>query len=570
MAMFSGREPDPLQQTLRAREKEIRALEEKVAEQEETLQNLNRLLDQQDRSMAALTTFQHLWTTASSAREAAGPFLDLAVRAARCEGGLLALREGAGTHMAVVAVQGDRADQFRGRLFHEDEGIVGEVDRSGQPLLVPDARREPRLRREGTEHLVREPRNAFCVPLIGATRSWGAVLLVNTADRKRFNKADVDLMTIFAVRMARELDREAEFTRAREETARVSALLRVSELLHVAGDRQKTADLLVQLSCRMSRAQGAAVYLLDEGAQLLTCLAASDRLTRPIQVPVGTGAAGWVALEGKALNSAVDADRWAAGQAGPVHAGRAEAVVAVPIRGARRLLGVLEVVNRAGGGQFDSGDVNLLALLAREAGLALDHKQQSVEDQRTILELMRGIAKYLDSKAPHLAGHSERVAAVSRTLAEEMGLSPAESHDAYLAGLLHDLGNVAVEDELFLTSRKLAPEELARMRQHPAVGAEILGGVVALRHLMAGPLYHHERWDGGGYPQGLAGEAIPQLARIVAVAEAFDAIRSQRPYREGMSLPDALAFVRSGEGSVFDPRAVAALVSAYQRGKLPA
>jgi putative two-component system response regulator len=87
---------------------------------------------------------------------------------------------------------------------------------------------------------------------------------------------------------------------------------------------------------------------------------------------------------------------------------------------------------------------------------------------------------------------------------------------------------------------------------------------------MAGPLYHHERYDGGGYPQGLVGDGIPVLARIVAVAEAFDAVRSARPYRPAMSLPEALAHVRSGQGTAFDPKVVSALMAAYQRGKLPA
>jgi HD-GYP domain-containing protein (c-di-GMP phosphodiesterase class II) len=139
-----------------------------------------------------------------------------------------------------------------------------------------------------------------------------------------------------------------------------------------------------------------------------------------------------------------------------------------------------------------------------------------------------------------------------------------------MAGLLHDLGNVGVDDELFLAPRQLTEAEIQQMRGHASIGAEILREVGALRHLMAGPLYHHERYDGGGYPQGLAGDGIPLLARIVAVAEAFDALRSARPYRPAMNLADALAQIRAGQGTVFDPRIVHALLAAHQRGRLPA
>lgn len=569
MAALGREERQLLESAIRAREKEARALELRLAAQEETAQNLNRLLDAQDRVLQSLTTMQNLFATAGGPREVVVPLLELAIRATRCEGGVLALRDPGQAHLAVAAAVGDRADEIRGQLFGKDEGIVGEVAASGEPLLVPDGRREPRLRADGPDKAVREARNALCVPVSGAGHAWGAILLVNTADRKRFAKQDVDLLLMFAVRLARELDREADAARVREETARLSTLLRVTELIHVAPDRQKIHELLVQLSARLARAHGAAVWLLDETQQTLTLAAASEPVGGVVRQPVGTGAAGWVAVEGKPLSSSSEGASLVAGASSPAFSWKAESFAAVPIRGARRMAGVLEVANKPGGRRFDAADLNLLGILAREGGLALDHREQALLDQRTIMDLLRGIARFLDAKAPHLAGHSERVAKISQTIAEELGLSPEETHQAYLAGLLHDLGNVGVDDELFLTARALTPEETEKMKQHTSMGAEILREVAALRHLMNGPLYHHERYDGRGYPDGLAGEGIPILARIVGVAEAFDAVRSARPYRPAMPLPEALAHVRAGEGVLFDPRVVGALLGAYQRGRLP-
>jgi len=184
------------------------------------------------------------------------------------------------------------------------------------------------------------------------------------------------------------------------------------------------------------------------------------------------------------------------------------------------------------------------------------------------MDLLKGMARYLDAKAPYLIGHSERVARLSQVIGEEIGLPPDEIQKLYLEGLLHDLGNVGVDDELFLRTSKLTEDEMGRVRQHASIGAEILRDVTALRHLMAGPLYHHERYDGNGYPQGLKGEQIPFHARIVGVAEAFDALRSSRPYREAFSVADTISQLRESSGIMFDPKVVLAIVSAFQRGKI--
>lgn len=570
MATYSRKEQELLEQALRARERETHKLEERVRDQDEAMQNLNALLEQSDRAIGALTTLQTVFGGSQSVREQADAFLELAMRASRCEAGVLALREGTQAHLAIVAAAGDRSHIVRQQVFNEGEGILGEVTRTGDPLLVADARREPRLRREGADYIQIDARNSLCVPVPGPGRFAGAILLVNTVGRKRFTRQDIELQTIMASRLGREVEREADLTRARDEVARFSTLLRVTELLHVATEPQKVSDLIVQLATRLGKAQGAAVYLADESQHLLTLTACSDRSTGTVQVPVGSGVAGWVALEGLPLIVRPAADPRFAGQVEAAFGFRVDTAAALPIRSGSRLVGVLEVANKTGGAVFDQADLAPLTILAREAGIALERLQQTRQDQRTIIELLRGLARFIDAKAPHLAGHSERVAKISQTIGEEMGMTSAEATQLYLAGLLHDLGNLGLDDELFLAPRALTDAETLQMRKHPAAGAEILREVSALRHVVPGALHHHERYDGTGYPQGLRGEAIPQSARILAVAEAFDACRSARPYRKALALPEAMAHVRQGEGALFDPKVVAALLSAYQRGRLPA
>ena len=517
--------------------------------------------------MAALFELTRLFSEGKGMREVSQPFTELAVNALRCEAAVLAVREGKEAHLSLSGAVGDLAESLRNQLFSDTEGIVGAVARSGEPLMIPEAKKEPRLKREGPDYITREPRNALCVPVPGATASWGALLMVNTKDRKRFNRQDIDLLGIMTLRLGQELDREAESGQAKGEAARFSTLLRIGEMLHASQDATKIQDLLVQLSMRMVKAQGVAVLMLDETQQNLVCTASTEKAGRIIQVPVGMGVSGWVAIQGQPVSTILETDPRFSGQFEPLFQFKVANVLAVPIKGSRAI-GVLEAVNKTGTRGFDEADTSILAVLAREAGIALENISRMQESQRTIMDLLKGLARYMDAKAPYLIGHSERVARLSQVIGEEMGMQPEELQRLYLEGLLHDLGNVGVDDELFLRTSKLTEDEMGRVRQHAAIGADILRDVSALRHLMAGPLYHHERYDGNGYPQGLKGEQIPFHARIVGVAEAYDALRSSRPYREAFSVADVISQLKESSGTMFDPRVVNALVSAFQRGKI--
>ena len=558
-----------MEKSLLNREKELRLLEEKNRQQDEALANLNRLLEQQERSFNTLTSIGRLFTRGRSVREVLGSFLGLVIKAVRCEAGVIALRDRAGLHFSVAAAIGERQDLVRSQIFSEGEGVMGEVVRKGEPYLVPDASKEKRIKADIPEAIQKELRNAMCIPIKGVSQILGAIFLVNTRERKRFNKQDMELTEVLSLRLAQELDWENEFAQSQEEGARFSMLLRVGELLHGIQDQPKVLELLLQMAMRLVKAQGAALFFADETQQNLSCSASSEKMERLLSIPSGMGIVGWVALEGQPVAAMTEGDSRFAAEIESPFPYKVDSIVAVPIRGSRRILGVLEAVNksRARAG-FDQADINLLMILGREAGVALDYLDQAQQNSRTILELTLGLARFVDARAPYLMGHSERVAQVSRILGEEMGLSPDELQQLYMSALLHDLGNVGIDDELFLTPGKFTAEEMGRMKQHTSIGAAILKDVKALRHLMGGPLWHHERYDGTGYPQGLKGDQIPIFARIIGVAEAYDAIRSPRPYREALGTPEALDHIRSNDGTFFDPKVVSVLFSSYQRGKL--
>ncbi|MBM4006887.1 MAG: HD-GYP domain-containing protein [Planctomycetes bacterium] len=151
-------------------------------------------------------------------------------------------------------------------------------------------------------------------------------------------------------------------------------------------------------------------------------------------------------------------------------------------------------------------------------------------------------------------GHSERTSRLAQRLAEAAGLSKKERETARLAGLLHDVGKLGVPESVIRKPGALTAEERSVVNLHPEIGHRMLQGVRGLEHALPGVLWHHERWDGAGYPHRLSGESIPQVARIMSIADSFDAMRSERPYRRALSDQEAIREIREGSGRQFDPR----------------
>jgi HD-GYP domain-containing protein (c-di-GMP phosphodiesterase class II) len=175
-------------------------------------------------------------------------------------------------------------------------------------------------------------------------------------------------------------------------------------------------------------------------------------------------------------------------------------------------------------------------------------------NQETIFAFVRAI----DARDPYTARHSEKVAAYAVELAHALGLPPADCERIHLSGMLHDVGKVALERSVLHKPGVLSQDEWDEVRKHPALSAHIIGAVARFAIYVPGARHHHERYDGGGYPDGLAGEAIPLDARVLAVADAYDAMTSDRSYRPALSHAQALARLQADAGTQFDPACVAA------------
>ncbi len=248
---------------------------------------------------------------------------------------------------------------------------------------------------------------------------------------------------------------------------------------------------------------------------------------------------------------------------------RIRSVMCAPMRTTDEILGVLYVDSRMAR-EFNEAELELLAAIGNQAGIALHRARLMAEVERLFLDVMKAIASIIDAKDGYTHKHSERVAAFGVRLARHLGFDADGRAVVELSGLLHDVGKIGVPDAILNKPAKLTDAEYSQMRLHPLHGARILSNIQSekVANVLPGVKYHHERWDGTGYPEGLKGEEIPLLGRVLGVADFLDALTSDRTYRKGSSLEEAVQMLKDLAGQAFDPEIVNAALELHERGEL--
>ncbi len=229
-------------------------------------------------------------------------------------------------------------------------------------------------------------------------------------------------------------------------------------------------------------------------------------------------------------------------------------LVGVPIRRNENIMGALVALNKISKPDFDSIDTKLLMSLANESAVYLENSRLYRDLQELLIGALRALTSSIDAKDPYTCGHSERVAYISRWIAEHLSLNNTDTHNVYLAGLLHDIGKIGVSESVLRKPGKLTSQEFEQINRHPQIGSNILGGIKQMEDVTPAVLSHHEHFDGSGYPCGVRGKNIPLSGRIVKLADAFDAMTSDRTYRKALPRTAALVEIRRFSGTQFDPQ----------------
>ncbi|MDN5348574.1 MAG: hypothetical protein PWP65_2139, partial [Clostridia bacterium] len=407
-----------------------------------------------------------------------------------------------------------------------------------------------------------EKRPAIAIPLTVGGKVTGVLTLAGKPGGQRFTEGEAIFLTTLGTVLGLALENARLFRKVQERAAMLERLIEVGQVLSSHLD----VDLVLESALASVRdvlgARWCALRVLDENTGELI-LKASLGMSPKLQERVAR-----VRPEGNLLGEVLqkgepivveDLAADGSGRHLPYYALEMRALMVVPVKAGGKILGTLKVYSPVPR-RWSEEEVEYLDTVAAQVGLALENARLYSSLREYYLSAVQALAAALEAKDVYTRGHSIRVAKWARSCARMLGLGAEEEEQVYLAGLLHDLGKIGVREDILLKPGPLTLEERKEMQNHAEVGARILqparfpaAVILAVRH-------HHEDYGGGGYPAGLSGEEVPLLARIIRVADAYDAMTSARPYRQAFTSQEAREELKRCAGRQFDPRVVEAFL----------
>jgi response regulator RpfG family c-di-GMP phosphodiesterase len=441
------------------------------------------------------------------------------------------------------------------------EKIPGHVVASGQAYVSREFKTDPKVP-ESDRPIFPPGWGGACTPIWAADEIIG-VMFVNIALPQEFSEANLDLLTTLAEIAGNAIHRARLHEQTVQRLERIAALHNIDVAISSGFDLQLTLNVLLAQVTAQLNVDAADVLLFDTENNILEFACGSGFRNNPpdhSHIRLGDGLIGQIVFERRTLRIS-DLTKFDENfeEAEMIQSEGFISYHGVPLVSKGLVSGILEVFHRK---PFrpDADWLDFLETLAGQAAIAIDSANLFRNLQRSNLELSRaydatieGWSRALDLRDKETEGHTQRVTDVSLRLAQTLGLNTAELVHMRRGGLLHDIGKMGVPDSILLKPDKLTDEEWAIMRLHPVYAYEMLSPIQYLRSALDIPYCHHEKWDGSGYPRRLAGDQIPFTARIFAVVDVWDALRSDRPYRKGWPEEKILDYIREQAGIHFDP-----------------
>jgi HD-GYP domain-containing protein (c-di-GMP phosphodiesterase class II) len=360
--------------------------------------------------------------------------------------------------------------------------------------------------------------------------------------------------------------RRALQTREQTRATALAPLVRISDAFLLNLDVDALLQDVVRTVQQETKCDRVSLMLVA-GRELRICAATGldPEVVASWRGEVGEGIAGRTAATGEPL--LINAGEEDPQVVGHLRDDKIKSAVSLPLRVRGRIVGVLNLSNFIGRDRFYDSDVQFLSLLAGQAAIAIHNAGLYDSLQTSYMNTIISLANALEARDSSAAGHSTKVLEFALRTAAKLGVSEAERKNIRNAAMLHDLGKIGIRDAILLKPGRLDDSEWLVMRAHPQVGSRILDPVRDLAPCVPLVLHHHERWDGRGYPGGLAGEQIPLGARIIAVADAYDAMTSPRIYRDTPGKDFAVAELRRVAGSQLDPDIVAVFLETLEESE---
>jgi PAS domain S-box-containing protein len=478
-------------------------------------------------------------------------------------------------------------------LEPEGKGTQSVVIRTGKPLYIPDY--DKRLKDtsqvfyvENESGQIKEERipseedfirSAVIVPLKLENEVIG-IIQVQSYELDAYSEEKIDFLNALAPQVAvamanarlyeqsqDEISKRIEADkRSQSQLERISALHSIDTAISSSFDLRVTMDILLTQVVLHLAVDAATVFLLNPNTQMLEFVVSKGFRTRQFNIEnimLGHGRAGISVLDQEIVHieniQESDTDLLRSPQL------RREGFISyicVPLMAKGQVVGVMEIFHR---NEFkpEPDWLDFLTTLAGQAAIAIDNTTLFTSLQRANLELelaydntLEGWSRALELRDMETKGHSQRVTEYTIKLAQMMGMNKDEIVQVRRGALLHDIGKMGVPDHILLKPGPLTDEEWDVMKQHPENAYKLLSPIPFLKSALDIPYYHHERWDGSGYPQGLQGEQIPLSARIFSVVDVWDALSSDRPYRKAWSREKTVKYLQEEAGTLFDPNVI--------------
>lgn len=471
-----------------------------------------------------------------------------------------------------AVVKGPGSEKLLGMTLSVKEGIAGQVVTSGNPYVSQDVQKDPFWSSKAAEIADYHTTNLVAVPLKIKGSVKGVLEVINKQNDQPFTDDDVSLLKTLAPELMLAIENARLLDEARRRAQEFKTLARLSNILNSVLDqktiRQKTMESVVELL----KFETGSLYLIDEEKNELyfeVALGENNIGLKKQRLKMGEGVAGWVAEKGKSLlltDTSKDS-RWARHIAELSNL-KTLNMITVPVKAKNKTIGVLQAINKLEGKKPTGNDLHLLENLSDQVAIALENTRLYEEQKAMFKETAEAIVTAIEKRDPYTGGHTKRVRDYCLALAKRLDSPEIDMEWLELAAILHDTGKIGVDDQVLRKPGLLSDEEFEKMKQHPTYGNDILQHIKQLKRAIPGMKRHHERIDGKGYPEGLTKSDIPLSARIISVADTWDAMTSDRPYRKAMSDQAAIKELKKFSGIQFDKKVVVAFLKAHEHGEI--
>lgn len=553
---------------------ELERLQAELASGQAKVSHLEGLTRVQLAKLQVMQEVQRVSSGDFSLREMLELFMDIVLRTTHTDAGSILLLDAEKNELNFEVVRGPKSEGLKPLKVKLGEGIAGWVAETGQSVLSEDVRKDHRFTGNIARQIKLNPQSILAAPIKSKGRVLGVVEVITRDMKKPFCEDDLSALASLAAQIGMVMENARIFAAHNEEIRRLEALTAASGVVNSTLDIKGLLKVLTEMAAKILHAEASSILMVDSNSgDLVFDIAVGEKSDqmKEIRIPKGKGIAGAVAESGQPLLIPdASSDERFFNKVDEKTSFVTRNMIAVPLIARRTTIGVMEVLNRIGDNAetFTTDDVELLQAMAHQSAIALQNAQLYQNLQESFLGTVRSLAQAVDAKDSYTAGHSNRVTQYSVLIAEELKLGVEEIRNLRMAGLLHDVGKIGIRDSVLSKTGQLTDEEFSIMKKHPSVGSQIMKPVTQLKDVIPGIVSHHERFDGKGYPAGLKGEDIPLMGRIIGVADAFDAMTSDRVYRPRLSDEIAVEELKKHSGTQFDSKVVKAFLFAYDKGRI--